>query len=108
MTMRGGLGNIMKQAQEMQEKMKRIQEELASLEITGRAGGGLVTVVMTCRHDMRSVTIDPALMGDDKEVLEDLVAAAVNDAVQRIEKTVQERMSGLTGGLNIPGLNLPL
>ena len=106
--MRGGLGNIMKQAQEMQEKMKRIQEELASLEITGRAGGGLVTVVMTCRHDMRSVTIDPALMGDDKEVLEDLVAAAVNDAVQRIEKTVQERMSGLTGGLNIPGLNLPL
>lgn len=106
--MRGGLGNIMKQAQEMQEKMKRIQEELASLEITGRAGGGLVTVVMTCRHDMRSVTIDPVLMGDDKEVLEDLIAAAVNDAVLRIEKTVQERMSSVTGGLNIPGLNLPL
>ncbi len=106
--MRGGFGNIMKQAQEMQEKMKRIQEELSSLEVTGKAGGGLVQVVMTCRHDVRSVTIDPVLLDDDKEVLEDLVTAAMNDAVQRVEKTVQEKMSGLTGGLNIPGLNLPI
>lgn len=106
--MRGGIGNIMKQAQEMQERMKKVQEELAALEITGKSGGGLVTVVMTCRHDVRSVQIDPALLGDDKEVLEDLVAAAVNDAVQRVEQTVQERMSGVTGGLNIPGLNLPV
>ncbi len=106
--MRGGFGNIMKQAQEMQEKMKRIQEELASLEITGKAGGGLVEVVMTCRHDVRSVTIDPALMEDDKEVLEDLVAAAMNDAVRKAESTIQEKMGSVTGGLNIPGLNLPL
>ncbi|MCZ7599678.1 MAG: YbaB/EbfC family nucleoid-associated protein [Gammaproteobacteria bacterium] len=106
--MRGGLGNIMKQAQQMQEQMKKIQQELASLEVTGKSGGGMVTVVMTCRHDVRSVTIDPALMGDDKEVLEDLVAAAFNDAVQKAEKAVQEKMSGVAGGLNIPGLNLPL
>ena len=106
--MRGGLGNIMKQAQEMQERMKKMQEELASLEITGKAGGGLVTVVMTCRHDVRSVEIDPVLLEDEKEVLEDLVAAAMNDAVQRVEKTVQEKMGGITGGLNIPGLNLPV
>jgi DNA-binding YbaB/EbfC family protein len=105
--MRGGLGNIMKQAQEMQERMKKIQEELANLEVTGNSGGGLVSVVMTCRHDVRSITIDPALMEDEKEVVEDLVAAAVNDAVRRVEKTVQEKMSGVAGGLNIPGLNLP-
>ncbi len=106
--MRGGLGNIMKQAQQMQEQMKKIQQELATLEVTGKSGGGMVTVVMTCRHDVRSVTIDPALMGDDKEVLEDLVVAAFNDAVQKAEKAVQEKMSGVAGGLNIPGLNLPL
>lgn len=106
--MRGGLGNIMKQAQQMQEQMKKIQQELATLEVTGKSGGGMVTVVMTCRHDVRSVTIEPALMGDDKEVLEDLVAAAFNDAVQKAEKAVQEKMSGVAGGLNIPGLNLPL
>lgn len=106
--MRGGIGNIMKQAQQMQERMKKIQEELAALEVTGKAGGGLVTVVMTCRHDVRQVTIDPSLVGDDKEVLEDLVAAAINDAVQRVERTVQEKMSSVTGGLNIPGLNLPV
>lgn len=106
--MRGGFGNIMKQAQEMQEKMKRVQEELASLEITGKAGGGLVEVVMTCRHDVRSVSIDPVLMDDDKEVLEDLVAAAMNDAVRKAESTIQEKMGSVTGGLNIPGLNLPL
>ena len=105
--MKGGFGNIMKQAQQMQEKLKSAQEELASIVIEGNAGGGLVTVSMTCRHDVRSVNIDPGLIGDDKEVLEDLIAAAMNDAVQRVEKTVQEKMSGLTGGLNIPGMNLP-
>ncbi|MFT5111336.1 MAG: DNA-binding YbaB/EbfC family protein [Parasphingorhabdus sp.] len=105
--MKGGLGNIMKQAQEMQEKLKSAQEELASIDVEGNSGAGMVTVIMTCRHDVKSVVIDQALMADDKDVLEDLVAAAINDAVQRVEKTVQEKMGGLTGGLNIPGMNLP-
>ena len=105
--MKGPLGNIMKQAQEMQEKLKAAQESLASIEVTGASGGGMVEVVMTCRYDIRRVTIDDSLMGDDKEVLEDLVAAAVNDAVRRVEKTSQEKMGGLASGLNIPGLNLP-
>ncbi len=110
--MKGGLGNLMKQAQEMQEQMQRqlkqAQEELASLEITGEAGGGMVQVVMNGRHDVRRVNIDPALMGDDREMLEDLVAAAVNDAVRKVEQTTQEKMSGLTSGLNLPpGFKLP-
>lgn len=106
--MKGGLGNLMKQAQEMQENMRKAQEELANMEVTGQSGGGMVTVVMTCRHDVKRVQIDEALMGDDKDVLEDLVAAAMNDAVRKAEETAQEKMSGLTSGLNIPGLNLPL
>jgi len=107
--MKGGLGQIMKQAQQMQASLQKAQEELANLEVTGEAGGGMVTVVMTGRHDVRRVTIDPALMEDDKEMLEDLLAAAVNDAVRKVEKGVQERMSGLTAGLNLPaGLKLPL
>ena len=105
--MKGGLGNIMKQAQAMQENMKKAQEELASIEVTGNAGGGMVTVVMTCRHDVRKVTIDTELMSDDKEVLEDLVAAAVNDAVRKVEEETKNKMAGITGGLNLPGLNLP-
>ena len=105
--MKGGLGNLMKQAQAMQENMKKAREELASIEVTGNAGGGMVTVQMTCRHDVRKVTIDPELMSDDKEVLEDLLAAAVNDAVRKVEEETKNKMSGLTGGLNIPGLNLP-
>ena len=108
--MKGGLGNIMKQAQQMQEKMQKAQEELANLEVTGSAGGGMVTLIMTCRHDVKKVTIDPELMGDDaddKEIIEDLVAAAMNDAVKKVEQTTQEKMSGMTGGLNIPGMNLP-
>lgn len=105
--MKGGLGNIMKQAQAMQENMRKAQEELAKIEVTGNAGGALVTVVMTCRHDVRRVQIDASLLQDDKEVLEDLIAAAMNDAVRKVEKTTQERMAGLTAGLNIPGLNLP-
>lgn len=106
--MKGGLGNLMKQAQEMQENMRKAQEELAGIEVTGQAGGGMVTVVMTCRHDVKRVQIDESLMGDDREVLEDLVAAAMNDAVRKAEQTAQEKMSGLAGGMNIPGLNLPL
>lgn len=106
--MKGGLGNIMKQAQEMQESMRKAQEELAGIEVTGQSGGGMVSVVMTCRHDIKRVEIDDSLMGDDKEVLEDLVAAAMNDAVRKVEQTTQDKMSGLTSGMNIPGLNLPL
>ena len=106
--MKGGLGNLMKQAQAMQENLRRAQEELAKVEVTGTAGGGMVSVTMTCRHDVRKVEIAPDLMQDDREVLEDLVAAAVNDAVRKIEKTSQEKLAGLAGGLNIAGLNLPL
>lgn len=105
--MKGGLGNIMKQAQAMQENLRKAQEELARIEVTGAAGGGLVTIVMTCRHDVKRVHIDPALLKDDKEVLEDLVAAAMNDAVRKVEETTQQKMGGLTSGLGIPGLNLP-
>lgn len=105
--MKGGLGNIMKQAQAMQDNMRKAQEELAKIEVTGNAGGGLVSVIMTCRHDVRRVQIDASLMQDEKEVLEDLIAAAMNDAARKVEKTTQERMAGLTAGLNIPGLNLP-
>jgi DNA-binding YbaB/EbfC family protein len=105
--MKGGIGNILKQAQAMQENLRRIQEELAQTEVTGAAGGGLVRVTMTCRHDVRRVHIDASLLADDKEVLEDLVAAAINDAVRKAEQLVQEKMAGVTAGLNIPGLGLP-
>ena len=105
--MKGGLGNIMKQAQMMQENLRKAQEELAHIEVSGSAGGNLVTVTMTCRHDIKSVHIDASLMQDDKEVLEDLIAAAMNDAVRKAEKASQEKLAGLTSGLNIPGLNLP-
>jgi len=108
MAMKGGLGNLMKQAQAMQENLRKAQEQLASIEVEGGSGGGLVTVVMTCRYDVRRVSIDTNLMDDDKEVLEDLIAAAMNDAVRKVEKTSQEKMAGLTAGLNIPGLNLPI
>ena len=106
--MKGGLGNLMKQAQEMQSKMQKAQEELANMEVSGESGAGLVRVVMTGRHDVRRVDIDPTLMGDDKEMLEDLIAAAVNDAVRKIEKTSQENMANMTSGINLPpGFKLP-
>lgn len=105
--MKGGLGNIMKQAQAMQENLRKAQEELARIEVNGSAAGGLVKVVMTCRHDVKRVSIDAALLKDEKEVLEDLVAAAMNDAVRKVEETTQQKMAGLTSGLGIPGLNLP-
>lgn len=106
--MKGQLGNIMKQAQAMQDNLRKAQEELAGTEVRGESGGGLVAVTMTCRHDVKRVEIDDALLQDDKTILEDLIAAALNDAVRRVEKTTQEKLSGLTAGLNIPGLNLPL
>ena len=122
--MKGGLGNMMKQAQMMQENLRKAQEELARIEVTGSAGGGLVSVVMTCRHDVKRVQIDATLLQDDaaqgsasaagdrmsdaaKEVLEDLVAAAMNDAVRKAEEASQQKMSGITAGFNIPGLKLP-
>lgn len=106
--MKGGLGNLMKQAQEMQANLQKAQEELANLEVTGEAGGGMVRVLMTGRHDVRRVTIDPSLIGEDKEMMEDLVAAAVNDAVRKVEQESQQRLSGLASGLNLPGgLKLP-
>jgi hypothetical protein len=106
--MKGGLAGLMKQAQQMQENMRKAQEQLATIEVEGQSGAGLVKVTMTCKHDVRRVSIDPSLLADDKEMLEDLVAAAVNDAVRRIEATVAEKMSGFTAGLNLPpGMKLP-
>lgn len=106
--MKGSFGDIMQKAQAMQENLKQAQNELAQIEIIGGAGGGLVEITMTCRHDVRRVVIDDSLIGDDKAVLEDLIAAAVNDAVRRVDKITQEKMGSITSGLNIPGMNLPL
>lgn len=106
--MKGGLGNIMKQAQQMQANLQKAQEELANMEVTGQSGGGLVSVVMTGRHEVRRVNIDASLLQEDKDMLEDLLAAAVNDAVHKVEKTSQERLSSLTAGLPLPpGMKLP-
>ena len=106
--MKGGLGNIMKQAQQLQANLQKAQEELATIEVTGESGAGLVRVVMNGRHDVRRVSIDPGLLAEDREMLEDLVAAAVNDAVRKVERTTQERMAGLTSGLGLPaGMKLP-
>lgn len=106
--MKNQLAGLMKQAQQMQDNMKRAQDELAQTEVEGQAGAGLVKVVMTCRHDVKRVAIDPSLLADDREMLEDLVAAAVNDAVRRVESTTQEKMSGLTAGMPLPpGFKLP-
>ena len=106
--MRGNIGNMMKQAQLVQENMKQMQEKLASLEVEGQAGAGLVKVIMTCRHAVKSISIDDSLVGDDKEMLEDLIVAAMNDAVRRVESMTQEKMTELTGGLGLPpGFKLP-
>jgi nucleoid-associated protein EbfC len=99
---KGQLAGLMKQAQQMQETMRKMQEQLATIEIEGQSGAGMVKVVMTCRYDVKRVAIDPSLLADDKEMLEDLVAAAVNDAVRRVESTVQEKMAGVTAGLPLP------
>ena len=106
--MKNQLAGLMKQAQQMQENMKKAQEDLARIEVEGQSGAGLVRVVMTCRHDVKRVTIDGSLMGEDKDMLEDLLAAAVNDAVRKVESTTQEKMSGLTMGMPMPpGFKLP-
>ena len=105
---KGGLGGLMKQAQQMQENMKKMQDQLALIEVEGQSGGGMVKVTMTCRNDVKRVFIDPSLLADDKEMLEDLVAAAMNDAVRKAEATTQEKMGGFTSGMGLPsGFKLP-
>ena len=105
--MKGGLAGLMKQAQAMQDNMKKAQEQLALTEVEGQSGVGMVKVVMTCSHDVRRVSIDPSVL-DDREMLEDLVAAAINDAVRRGEELSKEKMAGFAAGLNLPpGLKLP-
>jgi DNA-binding YbaB/EbfC family protein len=106
--MKEQLAGLMRQAQQMQENMGKLQEQLASIEVEGQSGAGMVKVTMTCRHDVKRVSIDPSLLGDDREMLEDLVAAAINDAARKVEAAVQEKMAGLTGGLGLPpGMKLP-
>jgi DNA-binding YbaB/EbfC family protein len=106
--MNGNIGQLMKQAQQMQENMRRMQEQLAALEVEGQSGAGMVKVQMTCKYEVKRVTIDPSLVGDDREMLEDLVAAAFNDASHRVEATIAEKMSGMTAGLGLPaGFKLP-
>jgi nucleoid-associated protein EbfC len=106
--MKGGLGGLMKQAQQMQENMRKAQEELANIDVEGQAGAGLVKLVMTCKFKVKRVTIDPSLLGEDKDMLEDLVMAAMNDAVAKAEATTQAKMAGFTAGLNLPpGMGLP-
>ena len=108
MNMKGGIAGLMKQAQQMQENMKRMQDQLASVEVEGQAGAGMTKVVMTCRYDVKRVVIDDSLLKDDKEMLEDLVAAAFNDAVRKVEATTQERLGGMTAGMGLPpGFKLP-
>lgn len=106
--MKGQMSGLMRQAQQMQEDMKKAQEELAEAEVVGEAGGGLVQVTMTGRHEVRQVKIDPETLKDDADMVEDLVAAATNDAVNRVAEMIEERFSGLAGGLGLPGdMKLP-
>ena len=106
--MKGAMGGMMRKAQQMQEDMKKAQEEIANMEVEGQSGGGMVKVLMNGRHELRKVDLDDSLMSDDKEMIEDLVAAAVNDAVRKIEQQSSERMSGVTAGLDLPGgMKLP-
>jgi len=106
--MKNQLAGLMQQAQKMQENMKRVQEELAQLEVEGQSGAGMVKVVMTCKNQVRRVSIDPSLVGDDRDMLEDLVAAAFNDAVRRAEETSQQKMAAVTAGMPMPpGFKLP-
>jgi len=106
--MKGGMGNLMKQAQKMQAELQKAQEEVARAEVNGESGAGLVKIVMNGRHDVKSVAIDDSLMEEEKEILEDLIAAAVNDAVRKVEANTQETMSKVTGGMGMPpGFNMP-
>ena len=106
--MKGGLGGLMKQAQMMQENMKKLQEQLGTMEVEGQAGSGKVKVTMTCKHEVRRVAISPELTGDDRDMLEDLVALAFNDAAAKVEATVQQKMAGVTAGMPLPpGMKFP-
>ena len=106
--MRGNIGQLMKQAQAMQENMQKMQDQLAQLEVEGQSGAGMVKVTMTCKYDVKRVAIDPSLVGDDKEMLEDLVAAAFNDAARRVESKIDKKMSSVTAGMGLPpGMKLP-
>ncbi len=106
--MKGGLGGLMKQAQQMQANMKKAQAELATVEVEGQAGSGMVKVTMTCAHEVRRISLDDSLLSDDKEMLEDLIVAAMNDAVKQAAAVSRQRMSGFTAGMNLPpGMNLP-
>lgn len=106
--MKGGIGQLMKQAQKMQADMEKAQEEMASLSVTGESGAGMVKITMTCKHEVKALEIDDSIVGDDKEMLEDLITAAFNDAIRRVEQTVQEKFSGMTAGLSLPpGMKLP-
>ena len=106
--MRGNIGQLMKQAQAMQDNMRRLQEQLATMEVEGQSGAGMVKVTMTCKHEVRRVSIDPSLVGDDREMLEDLLCAAFNDAAHKVDATVSEKMGGLTAGMGLPpGMKLP-
>ena len=106
--MKGGIGQIMKQAQKMQDDMQKAQEEMASLTVVGEAGAGMVRITMTCKHQVRAIEIEDSLVGEDKEMLEDLITAAFNDAVRKVESTVQEKYSGMTAGMSLPpGMKLP-
>ncbi len=106
--MKGGIGQLMKQAQEMQANMQKAQEEMASIEVTGESGAGAVRITMTCQREVRDVSIDDTMIGDDKEMREDLIVAAFNDALRKVEATVQEKMSGMASGMGLPpGLKLP-
>ena len=106
--MKGGIGQLMKQAQQMQADMQKAQQEMADLTVVGESGAGLVKITMTCKHAVRGLEIDDSLVSDDKDMLEDLIIAAFNDAVRRVESTVQEKFSGMTAGMNLPaGLKLP-
>ena len=101
------LSKLMKQAQEMQENMQKMQEELGHEKVTGEAGGGMVKILMNCRHEIKSVKLDDQVIGEDKDMLEDLIAAAMNDAIRKVEQTTKEKFAGMTGGLQLPGMNLP-
>ena len=106
--MKAQIAGLMQKAQKMQEDMKRMQDELASTEVEGQSGAGLVKLVMTCKHEVRRIALDPSLVGDDKDMLEDLVAAAFNDAVRRAEAVSQEKMASITAGMPLPpGMKLP-
>ncbi|MDX2410692.1 MAG: YbaB/EbfC family nucleoid-associated protein [Woeseiaceae bacterium] len=106
--MKGGIGQLMKQAQDMQANMKKAQEEMASIMVVGESGAGAVRITMTCQHQVQAVEIDDAMIGDDKEMREDLIVAAFNDAIRKVESTVQEKYSGMASGMGLPpGLKLP-